>query len=655
MSQDRVFETLLNLGLTEMDSKVYVFLAKKGLQKALDVSKSMRMNKEQLYRSLRKMQSKGLVTATLEHPARFSAVPFEEVLDLFIKAKMEEAHEIQRDKDEILSIWKSLALAKTEVAARFTVIEGRKIIYSKIQQMFQETKHQFSTISSVSGLLRTNQQGLFETSLKKHAESRVQFRFLTEITDQNAGAVKGFLKDIERTKISFEGRTPDFGLRLFPRMVIRDQEEVLFFISQNESPASNEQETTCLWTNSHSLAQAFNAVFEDLWKNAVNIKERIVAIENGEIQQKPQVIADPELARKKYNETLASVKQEIVMMTSSQDLSDVSNMLPQLEEWTEKGVSIKIMAPITEKDFEAAKQLSAVCAVKHVAFSYLGTTIVDRKHLFQFKDEHSSKSSIGSVLRFENMFYTNDAEYVKRTEIMLNAIWKNATKFTATNPKPMPVLNFPTTAMTPKGAVFRFAKKMSNVRPERLPKGYVTSAVAFINPPTQLNIPAMTIRIFRYGRESTFGEGNTMDVRLQLKTQEGYAFVPVATANTNPKAVVPEKAILAGSPAADNYHLVKPEQLFVCRQGNTIFGGWTFSLPLPPTQHILPPAALLIEGFGEQRHSKITSRMPSGYRIVSEFDVLDAFVTFIDPSWKYAGPGSRGQVCFNSTMTTIPP
>jgi sugar-specific transcriptional regulator TrmB len=126
-----VLKTLLSLGLTEMDAKVYVFLAKKGLQKAIDITKSLKMNKEQLYRSLKKLQSKGIVTATLEHPARFSALPFEKVLDLFVKAKMEEAQEIKQNKDEILSFFQSIAVKETDVSARFTVIEGRSVITQK--------------------------------------------------------------------------------------------------------------------------------------------------------------------------------------------------------------------------------------------------------------------------------------------------------------------------------------------------------------------------------------------------------------------------------------------------------------------------------------------------------------------------------------------
>ena len=115
MSEERPLKTLMTLGLTEMDAKVYIFLSKKGLQKAIDISKSLKMNKEQLYRSLKKLQTKGIVTSTLEHPARFSAVPFEKILDLFIRAKMDEAQEIEQNKDEILSVFQSIVVCRSQI------------------------------------------------------------------------------------------------------------------------------------------------------------------------------------------------------------------------------------------------------------------------------------------------------------------------------------------------------------------------------------------------------------------------------------------------------------------------------------------------------------------------------------------------------------
>ena len=103
LSQEKVLKKLRDLGLTRIDSKIYIYLAKNGPQKGKDLSKALKVQKQQVYSSLKKLQSKAVVSATLEHPARFSAVPFENVLDLFIKAKLQEAQTIQHEKSKLLS------------------------------------------------------------------------------------------------------------------------------------------------------------------------------------------------------------------------------------------------------------------------------------------------------------------------------------------------------------------------------------------------------------------------------------------------------------------------------------------------------------------------------------------------------------------------
>lgn len=105
-----MFKTLVRLGLTKTNAQVYVFLAQAGPQKARDIASALRMYKRQLYRSLKKLQYKGIVSATLERPAQFSAVSFEKVLDIFAKAKVEEAQRIEQNKEEILSKWQSMIM-----------------------------------------------------------------------------------------------------------------------------------------------------------------------------------------------------------------------------------------------------------------------------------------------------------------------------------------------------------------------------------------------------------------------------------------------------------------------------------------------------------------------------------------------------------------
>src|SRR4030042_3753227 len=158
LSQEKVLKTLESLGRAQLDARVYVFLAKRGPQKAKDIAKSLKMPKQTLYFIIKHLQKRGIITSTLEHPARFNAVPFEKVLDLFIKSKMEEAHRIQQSRDELLSDWQSITIAETdETSAKFTVIEGRGTVYSKIQQMIQETEKQLSFVTTVPSLARGHQ------------------------------------------------------------------------------------------------------------------------------------------------------------------------------------------------------------------------------------------------------------------------------------------------------------------------------------------------------------------------------------------------------------------------------------------------------------------------------------------------------------------
>ena len=90
MDKEPIKKVLKSFGLTEKETEVYIFLAKQGVLRGRKIAKQMKKDKGQVYRILKSLQKKGLVESTLEFPTRFTAVPFEKVLDLFIKSKQEE-------------------------------------------------------------------------------------------------------------------------------------------------------------------------------------------------------------------------------------------------------------------------------------------------------------------------------------------------------------------------------------------------------------------------------------------------------------------------------------------------------------------------------------------------------------------------------------
>jgi sugar-specific transcriptional regulator TrmB len=690
VSQEKVLEALEGLGLEKLDAHVYVFLGRRGPQKAKEIVKALKISRQYVYEILKILQKKGLVSATLEHPARFSAMPFEQVLDLFVKVKMEEAQRLRHDKAEILSNWKEISVAETTgQSPRFTVIEGRKHIYPRLTQMIEETKKQLSIISTISGLVRAEQFGIIDVALKHASKTNTKFRFLTELTEENLKAVKFLLDRMPKGRSILEGRSPELGLKLFSRMIIKDDVEIAFFVNKETGNAPTmEIDDVCLWTNSKTLVNSFTAMFEDLWSNSTDIEKKIIEIETGKPTPKTCVITEAETAKNKYDETLRSAKKQIVIMTSSKGLLIMGKNMPLLKELTNRDVSIRIMAPIVNENLEAARQLKKHCEVRHIPEVYLDATTVDGRHFFQFKDSTSKQAEAESLGYFENTFYTNDAEYLKKMENMLNDIWNNAQV-----PSPISlkaVMQQPLSTDKPANAnvlddyksefkrIVGFSyvmepqegritegdvlSKIANAKriPAKDPKKdiiriYGTQGIAIIYPPKSLNLPNFMIFVSHSNRQSSFGAANSLSIYTQARIADSQSYLPVAFATDSPQGYKFRKAMLRIHPTTEVAKLLKKGELNVKAQGNRLFAGWTVPMPLLSPKYILPPGCIMFEGYGKIHpvSSKIIG--PQNRRLEYEENILDAFVTFMHPSSRYYGPGTDGLLHRDTIVTSYPP
>jgi HTH-type transcriptional regulator, sugar sensing transcriptional regulator len=687
MSQEKVLKALEGLGLEKLDSQVYIFLGKKGSQKGKEIAKALNMPKQHLYLVLKNLQSKGLVNSTLERPAKFSAMPFEKALDLFVKAKMEEAQRIQNGKAEILCDWQAISIAEaSDQSPRFTVIEGKNYIYPRLRQMIDETKNQLSIISSVQDLMRAEQFGLLDAVFSHVSKTSVKFRFLTELSEKNLKAMKLLIGRISKAGSSFECRTPEMGLKLISKMLIRDNAEAVFFITQEADKNARETDDVCLWTNSRALIDSFKAVFDDFWRNSIDIKKKVFAIETGRPTPNTSVISDPDVFKEKYDETISFAEKEIVLLTSSEGLSQAWRNSTQLKGRVAKGVSVKIMAPITSDNLEAAHRLSEFCEVRHVSPSYLGTTIVDDLHLFQFNNPKSNQAK-NDIEYFEKTFYTNDSEYVKKIRKMLDDIWKNAHVQSAVTmetiikpPTPIaPPVSDEEYAISRKDSSWKKmlidvkekggeiteeyvlnklvnAKKTSAKNPLKdIVRLYGSSTTAVIQPPNNFNLPSMIIMGFICNKQSSFGAEDWFQIYLMLETPNGNAYVPVVVFGDNPKGMEWRKKIFAGTPAGQNCRLLRKDELQIQIHGKTLFAGWTVPIPLFPPQYVLPPACLLLEGYSRLKTSVTTAILPSGSKVTVEGNGFDAFVTLFQPESKYAGSGTEGTLGRDMIMTVYPP
>ena len=103
MSLERVIKALVSLGLSRLDAEVYVYLAKKGPQEVMDLAKALNYVNKKINASLTNLRTKGLVS---KDGTIFSALPFEEALELLIRMEKEQAQELHESKEELLASWK---------------------------------------------------------------------------------------------------------------------------------------------------------------------------------------------------------------------------------------------------------------------------------------------------------------------------------------------------------------------------------------------------------------------------------------------------------------------------------------------------------------------------------------------------------------------
>jgi CBS domain-containing protein len=180
---------------------------------------------------------------------------------------------------------------------------------------------------------------------------------------------------------------------------------------------------TGLWIRSKMFALALKESFMETWRNATRAEDRIEALKTGKPVEQTIVIRDAKEAQQKLQNTLDAAEKDMITIVSSDSVNTIADD-NLLQKYREKGLDIRIMAPIDLDNIDAAQKLSRTCEVRNTPISYLAMMAVDGKHLFTFKTPPLSQQTTKTMFHLDDVFYTNDRRYVERVTEMLNDIWK---------------------------------------------------------------------------------------------------------------------------------------------------------------------------------------------------------------------------------------
>jgi sugar-specific transcriptional regulator TrmB/CBS domain-containing protein len=423
MSEKGIVKFLQALGFSKREVEIYLLLAKSGAQSTSFVAKRLKMERVHTYRTFKKLQEKGFIEATLERPARFTVVPFEGLLDSFINAKMDEVNNLKEQKEKLLASWRATSAPESEYKlAKFLIISGKKKIHSKMLSMVEESQREVLVLTTGLGLIQEDLAGVFDEILNSAHERGVQFKIITDISQENLRIAEGIDKKISAKKLTVEFKHINLSPR-FPCFLLKDREEAILNESSGAESSVLNLEDEGLWINDQMFVSVLEAFFGQMWQSAVDAGRRIDELKTGIPLGETMVIKDSEEAWAKLAQVLETAKEDVIAITSSQGINSILENDPFAKHFN-KNVKFRVMASIDLDNLDAAENLSQRYHIKHVPINYLTMMIVDNKALFMFKSPPLSGVESEAPFYVEDTFYTTDPRTIEKASEMLNDIWK---------------------------------------------------------------------------------------------------------------------------------------------------------------------------------------------------------------------------------------
>jgi sugar-specific transcriptional regulator TrmB len=253
--------TILNdLGLTIMQSKAYMALAKSHFLTVAEISKLSKIQRTDLYSVLKDLEEKGLVEREISHPIRYRAIPFQQGLDLLLKKKEKKHVELQKKVADLRHTLGKLQKHRSSIKSesRFVIVPRSRIINS-IEETLEKTQKSVDLI--LSQLQFSKSFVLFFDKMEQSYSREVKWRFITEKPDQGRPFWEqvAYLKKKPSCEVKF--------LNTFPQTIlgIYDRKEIFVFAI----PTENIDGSHALWSNNKSLVSIVTDYFDILWVTAL--------------------------------------------------------------------------------------------------------------------------------------------------------------------------------------------------------------------------------------------------------------------------------------------------------------------------------------------------------------------------------------------------
>jgi sugar-specific transcriptional regulator TrmB len=270
---ERAQKLLMQYGLSERESLVYLSLLANGRQSAGEIAKAVQIRRMEAYRIIKRLADSAIVVAAPGNPVKYTGVPIEQVVAMMMDRQMKKLEEMEKGRAEVVSLGKTLALqpAAGREEYSFKMVQGREQIYGQILRMVAGAGSNLDMVLTRNDLMQLHMLGLAE-SLRDAKKRGVKSMVISVCDHQTIEASEAVMRAAELR------HSEDFAKS---RIVVADEIQVLVSLVLDDVVGRKNERDVAIWTNSGDYAGTMLPMFAKAFEGSVEARERLHELKTG--------------------------------------------------------------------------------------------------------------------------------------------------------------------------------------------------------------------------------------------------------------------------------------------------------------------------------------------------------------------------------------
>ena len=296
-----------------------------------------------------------------------------------------------------------------------TAILHRADVLNALFQIFSDTERTINICGNSKFPLKIFSYDLVNKLLtgSSFKQRGIKQRYIFEITKENVFRCKNIMK-MDNVELRY-----------------MDDIEANFVVNEREYLGSiNLQEPNhqqAIYSNISDVVEQQHSIFETIWNKSIPAEDVIKQIEEGVEPEFFEVISDSQKATEIYINLAKSLNKEgLLLFADSKALlrAERLGVVDYLIKAAQRGVTIKIICPLTEDNSEIVKRISQKAPdirILNGGSSHSGLFVADKAQILKFELKEPKAAEFSQAIGF--IIYSNSKASVSSSMSLFELIW----------------------------------------------------------------------------------------------------------------------------------------------------------------------------------------------------------------------------------------